>query len=445
MIGPVRAGAAVLVAAAVTLTGCGAPAAPGVQSTTTAPASGTSDFTDPARWPTLPALTDRRPLSTEDIAAALPGGAPWNEAQVALVAPLWQPPWCEERDGPPRVLEGIEAPRDDQPSFWAGGDPGAASNRFLEVVAVRWDPAREAGAAAARRWGEALRTSAADCPDAVVVDAPGIPGEAPVLTVTAQDSGTWAVQAATTGGPTGLRLRTWVAAASAEEAAAAVAPLVTTAVGRLESADDLAGHLSDRPASRPQITAEHLVADTHGGQPAEPARAPAPASVEEVSAGWCPTAAAVDAVPPEQAWTTAWTKPGEQVPFTTSSVEETVLRFTGVGDEAGVDAARTHVEALRGGARACVDAGGDGGVLVDSGDLSEAGYGTDVMITAVDQEDGSWSMTVAARDGVTVLVLRSMGTGPRDLIEPVAVGQLAEAWRRVHDADRAPGATASLS
>ncbi len=431
----VGAGAAALVLAA--LTGCGAPPAAVSPTPAAQPVdSGERDFTDPRRWPSLPPLSDRRPLTTEDLAAALPGGAPWGEAQVALVVPLWQPTWCGAPDGPLRGLEGVERPRDDQPFLWASADAEVGTSQFLEAVAVRWEPTGEAGVAAARQWGEALRGSAADCPDAVVVAAPDLPGEAALLTVAPAASGTWAVQAVTTGGPTGLRLRATVTADSAEAAAAPVPGLMTTAIARLAAADDAASHTRDHPADRPALTAGHLLTDTDTGRPDRPADPPPVAGPVEDAAradGWCPESPLRGVPLPEQAWSTSWTEPGPfELGFDVMTVDERVLRFSGLGDEGGVAAARAYSAALRAGARACADAAADGRQV----HVSDHGVeGDDSLVVAVDQGDGTWRATATARDGVTVLVVSTRVRWEGEWYDDAVIALTSQAWRRVHETD----------
>jgi hypothetical protein len=439
------AGAVALVLAA--LAGCGASPAAESAVLTASPAAGVGGgFTDPQRWPSLPALTGGSLLTLDEVTAALPEAAPFGMANVSWVRPPWQFPWCDDGDGPFRTLTAAPPPRDQQDTVWAGqGYPSTtgATGAFVTVHAVRWEPVGEDGVASARQWSAALRDDAAGCPGAVVLDAAGLPGEEPLLTATLQASGSWKVQAVTTGGPTGLRFDVGVTAATAEEAGAVVAPLVVTAVGRLASADDLAGHLRDHPGDRPALTAEHLMTDTQfdGGTAADPPAALGPLLPERVAAGWCERAPALDVAPPEQAWGTTWAKPAAEG-VDVLAVDERLLRFTGLGDEEGLAAAEGYSRALRDSAGACP---GAAAVELDGDGVLPEWHGTDVMVAGVDEGDGTWTTTVTARDGVTVLVLRMRGTAPMGWSTGLALGLLENAWSRVRHADRAPGATASLS
>ncbi len=416
------AGTAALVLVA--LAACGAPPSPATDAlrTTSPPAadSGVRDFTDSQRWPSLPALPTDGLLTIDEVTTALPAGGPWGTATADWVSPPWRLPWCDDGGGPLRRLTAAPPPRDEHDALLVGAGYPGTSGSSVSVAAVRWEPTSE-GAEAAQRWAAALRAHAAGCPGAAVLDPAGVPGEEPLLTATPQGSGSWRVQAVTTGGPTVLRFDVGLTAAGAEEAGAVVASLVTTAVGRLASADDLAGHLSDRPASRPELTAQHVT-----GSP----DLAAPAGREEMTAAWCPGAGALDVGLPEQAW---------------AAPERVLLRFTGVGDEAGVAAAQAYSAALRAGAQRCVDAERGRTVLADLGETGPAPWhGSDVLLTAVEQADGSWAVTGTARDGVTVLVVRTRVTTRPEWVDGAALGLLGEAWVRVHDGDRAPGATASL-
>ena len=440
------AGAGTAVLVLVALPGCGVPAATGSPAPLASPAAGGGDaLTDPQRWPSLPALPTEALLTLDEVSTALPGGAPYGAAIVDWVRPPWQFPWCDDGEGPFRTLTAAPPPRDQQDTFWAGqgypsttGAPGAS----VSIHAVRWEPEGQDGVTSAQQWGAALRDDAAGCPGVVVLDAAGLPGEEPLLTATAQGPGSWKVQAVTTGGPTGLRFDAGVTAATAEEAGAVVAPLVVSTVGRLASADDLAGHLRDHPGDRPALTAEHLLTDTWGdaGTLTEPPASPGPLRPEQVRAGWCEGAPELDVALPEQAWGTRWADPaapGADV----VAVEERLLRSTGLGDAEGLAAAEAYSRALHEGAATCP---GPAAAGLDGDQANFEWHGTDVLVSGVDEGDGTWTTAVTAREGVTVLVLRERGTAPMGWSTGLALGQLGNAWSRVREGDRAPGATASL-
>lgn len=427
-----------LVVAAVALTGCGA-AAPVTEppaSTTAAPVGGTSGFTDPARWATLPPFPRPMLLLTDhDVAAAFPRDGAWEASATAGTGIGWAESWC---DGSGYLVDqpasDVPSPSDEHVLAWfvPDGDGASAGARF---EAHRWAPGA-AGTASADQWGRALTESVTDCPDGEQLDASGIPGAAPVLTAAPAADGRWDVQAATSGGPTAVRLRATVTADSAEAAAAPVPGLMTTAIARLAAADDAASHTRDHPADRPALTAGHLLTDTDTGRPDRPADPPPVAGPVEDAAradGWCPESPLRGVPLPEQAWSTSWTEPGPfELGFDVMTVDERVLRFSGLGDEGGVAAARAYSAALRAGARACADAAADGRQV----HVSDHGVeGDDSLVVAVDQGDGTWRATATARDGVTLLVVSTRVRWEGEWYDDAVIALTSQAWRRVHETD----------
>ena len=443
MTAPVRTGAAALVVAVTVLAGCGAPAAPVTQppatatTGTTAPVSDTADFTDPERWATLPAFSRTEPavlLTDADIRAAFPDDGAWRGADNPDLGLRWAETWCAQ--------DGYQEPADDAPDDerylpWSvpSGSPSAAT---FQLDALRWSPRGGEELVAAQVWGEAVTQDAAACPGATPLDPSALPGD--LATLTARPSGDrWDVQATTTGGPTAVRARATVAGESAEDAGARVAALVATAVARLVAADEVERHWRDAPADRPDLSAAHLLTDDDMGDPAlrvDPPPVATPAGEEAVRAGWCAASPPLEGPLPAQAWATSWA--GTDSPeraYDVLAVEQRLLRFTGVGDEAGTTAAQAHVEALRAGAADCL-AGVPPGTATSVSDQLGSIEGTEVLVTAVDQGDGTWSATSAARDGVTVLVVSITVEWEDPWYDDAVIATMTKAWSRVHAADR---------
>ncbi len=441
MTGPVRAGAALLVAA-LGLTECGASSTPSAEapvSPTLAPVGGTADFTDPGRWTTLPPFSRTEPVLTltdADVAAAFPQDRGWVPSAIAGTGGDWAQAWCS---GSSHLfyLPGFEVPSPSDEHVRAWSVPSATgSSAGLHVEAYRWG-ADVGAVTSAQRWGEELEASAEDCSGAEVQDPGSVPGEAPLVTATDVGGGQWDVQVATTGGPTAVRLRATVTATSAAGAAGGLTHLAGLLVARLATADDVASHLRDAPADRPDLSAAHLLTDDDVGRRDQPADPPAVATPVEAAArsdGWCAESPVQGAPLPEQAWSTSWTEPGPFEPgFDVMEVDQRVLRFSGLGDEGGVGAAQAFSAALRAGAQACADAAAEGR-QVQVSDYSVEGE--DSLAVAVDQGDGTWRVTATARDGITVLVVSMRVQWEGEWYPDPVVVVTGSAWRRIREADR---------
>lgn len=434
--------AAVAAVAVGALTGCGtstAPVTPLAASAAPAPVGGTSDFTDPERWATLPPFSRTEPvvlLEEADVAAAFPDDVGWEPGAITGTGGDWARAWCT---GSSHLFYetgfDVPSPSDEHVRAWSVPS-GTGSSPGLHVEAYRWG-ADVGAVTSAQRWGERLTASAEDCPGAEVQDSGGVPGEAPLVTATDAGGGWWEVQVATTGGPTAVRLRATVTAAAAGDAAEGLTHLAGRLVARLAVADDAASHLRDSPADRPDLSAAHLLSDddvSRRDQPADPPAVATPVESAARSDGWCAESPVQGAPLPEQAWSTSWTEPGPFEPgFDVMEVDQRVLRFSGLGDEGGVAAAQAFSTAFRAGAQTCADAAADGREVQVSDYSVE---GEDSLAVAVDQGDGTWRVTATARDGITVLVVSMRVQWEGEWYPDPVVALTGAAWARIREADR---------